>query len=382
MMKKINYCLFVLIILFSCKKDNNGTTSPLILPIYFSADGELYQSENCTLISKDNNIIFCIYSHPYMSIFKISKAGNLIWRKDYHLNYNAYSFAITQSNNQDIYISGSAYIEGNSYDALLIKVNSMGDTVWTKTYGGVAAELSNSIIATSDGNILMAGSFYDCVNSIDCINLIKVNPNGDSIWSKYYNPQDKDFAEHLMETQNGEYLITGKGNYINGPQQDLYLLKVNSNGEQLWDKHIAYSPYWNWGNSTIELSNGDLVNCGFYQADGNLQGFLVKTDNLGNVIWKKEYGDANHSEELHSIKQNADGSYIVLGNSRDNSINHSYIMLLKVDANGNQIFLKRFDGSGYDYGMSIFKDINDDNIILGGHNNSFFMSRTDKNGFY
>jgi hypothetical protein len=91
-------------------------------------------------------------------------------------------------------------------------------------------------------------------------------------------------------------------------------------------------------------------------------------------------GESNLSELGYSIKQNADGSFIITGSSYDVTSMQSDIILLKVDANGNQIFLKKFGSSISDNGVNLIKDNNDHNIITGNYNGSIFMTKTDTHG--
>ena len=266
-------------------------------------------------------------------------------------------------------------------DVLLIKTNSTGDTIWSKTYGGTESEYSTNVITTSDGNILIAGKTESFgAGTFGDIYLIKVNTNGDTLWTRNYPDQDQEVPFHLMETQNGEYLVTGT-NEDNSQYRELYLLKVDLNGTQVWNKKIG-PPTWKWGFSTIELSNGNLLTCGQHSETGYSQVLLVKTDNLGNVIWEKEFGESNLSEQGNSIKQNSDGSFNITGSSFDVSSGLSYIILLKVDASGNKIFLKKFGGSSGESGVNLIKDSNDDNIITGNYNGNIFMTKTDSNGTF
>lgn len=183
-----------------------------------------------------------------------------------------------------------------------------------------------------------------------------------------------------METQNGEYLVTGT-NEDNGNPSELYLIKVSSSGEQLWNKKMGPAAY-KYGYSIIELSNGNLVTCGQQSVRGTSLVLLLKTDNLGNVIWEKEFGYNNLALQGNSIKQNADGSFIITGSSFDVSSGQTDIILLKVDANGNQVFLKMFGSSTSDSGVNLIKDSHDDNIITGNYNGQIFITKTDNTGIF
>ncbi len=374
-----------MVVLSSCKKNNdNQTTSnseDTSTPAYYTFSGQIGTNDNSTLIAFDSSVIICGNNDTNISILKISKSGNQIWRKDIYAGNNCRASAITESSNHELYICGrtSRNYSTSSWDILLVKTDATGDTLWTKTFGSKQEDYGYQIIRTQDGNLLIGGISYRDTTSVFCdIYLIKVNPDGDTLWTQSYTEPEQQDPFHLMETQNGEYLITGTNEDNSPTGRKLLFLKLNANGTLLWEKTIG--PVWKWGYSTIELSNGDLVTCGQYNPGGYTNVMIIKTDNQGNVIWENEFGLNNLSESGNSIKQNADGSFIITGSSYDAASMQADIILLKVDANGNQLFLKKFGSSISDNGVNVIKDNNDDNIITGNYNGSIFMTRTDNNG--
>ena len=379
-MKQITIIILAILCLASCKKDIPPT--PELQPNYFTFAGVIGTFDNSTLVSNDNNLIICGNTSSNLSILKITKTGTQIWRNDFGAGNNSYASGVTQLGGV-IFICGktSRNYSTTKNDMLLIKVNSMGDTVWTKTYGGAEAEYGTNIIATSDGNLLIAGTTESFgAGSFGDIFLVKVNISGDTLWTASYPDQDQEVPFHLMETQNGEYLVTGT-NEDNSQNRELYLLKVSAIGQQIWNRKIG-PPTWKWGYSTIELANGDLLTCGKHTVNSSNQVLLVKTDNTGNLIWEKEYGANNLSEEGSSVKQNSDGSFTITGTCSDISTGQNDIILLKVDQNGEQLWFKKFGSSSNNYGVNLIKDNNDDNIITGIFNSQIFMTRTDKNGVF
>jgi len=382
-MRRIIPILLTLYILSSCKKDDKQINIAVTTPTYFTFNGHIGTNDNSTLISNDNNLIICGNSNDNISIIKISKSGNEIWRNDFNAGYLSEATSLIQISSNDIFICGKTNRNNTNSkeDILLLKMNSLGDTIWTKTYGGNESDYGKNIISTLDGNILLAcktesfgaGSFGD-------IYLLKINVDGDTLWTKSYSDQDQEVPFSLLETSDGGYLITGT-NEDNSNYRGLYLLKVNSNGEKLWSKTIG-AGLWKWGVSTIELSNGDLLTCGQHTSGGSSQILVLKTNNLGNTIWEKEYGKNSLSEKGNSIKENLDGTFTITGSSYDVNTMQDDIIILKIDQNGNQSWLKKFGSSENDWGVNLIKDSNDDNIITGVYNQSIFMTKIDKEGNY
>ncbi len=378
-MKKSTILIIITILVFlGCKKNNSVPSGDN--PTYFTFEGTLGTNDNSTIVSLDNNLIICGNKGDKIALVKVSKLGKDIWRKDFMAGNMSSCSAIAENESGDLFICGKTYRnwDVSQSDILLIKTNAQGDTIWTKTYGSPEKDYGTNIINTSDGNILIsAGSKGD-------IYLYKINYNGDTIWSRGYVDINQEVPFNLLETSNGEYLVTGTNEDVESGRE-IYLLKVDSDGIKLWDRKIG-PPTWKWGFSTIELSNNDLLICGQHTiGEGYSQVLVVKTDNLGNTIWEKEFGENKISEKGNSIKKNKDNSYTITGSSYDVSTMNEDIILLKIDETGNQVWFKKFGGPETDWGMNLIKDLNDDNLItgdlnIGGSEENIFLTRTDKNG--
>lgn len=376
-MKKLPLLAFLFLSLIACKKEKKQNSQAAT---YYSFSGDIGVNDNSTCFSNDGNLLICGNNGSDISVLKITKSGTQVWRKDFNAGVESEASSITELNG-NIFICGKTarnYASGQ-YDVLLIKINASGDTIWSKTYGSTDDDYGNNIIRTSDGNILIsartesfgAGTFGD-------IYLIKTDQDGNVIWEASYDDPDQESGFHLMETQNGEYLVTGTNENPGGSGRELYLLKVSSSGQQLWSKSIG--PIWKWGFSAVETASGDLVICGQQYIPWSVtQVMLIKTDSQGNLIWEKEYGDNTSSEKGYSVKQNPDGTFTICGSY--SSQGGEKILLLKVDESGNQMWIKKSNDANGGYALNILKDGND-NILTGNRNGGIFMVKTDGDGNY
>lgn len=384
MKKIITFIIISLFVLNACKK--NTTDPEKNEPTYYSFNGTIGTNDNSTVVSSDDNLVICGNSNDKISLIKVTKSGEIVWRNDFYTGNMSTASGLIETENGDFFICGHTYRnwDVSKIDILLVKTNKDGDTLFTRTYGGTESDYGRCIKKTSDGNIIIAGKTESIgAGSSGDICLIKLDYNGDTLWSRIYADPGQEFPFHLLETKNGEYLITGT-NEDNTNPREIYLLKVDANGTKLWSKKIG-PPTWKWGYSTIELSNNDLIICGQHTIGGYSQVLVVKTDKLGNTIWEKEFGEDRISEKGNSIKQNSDKSYTITGSSYDVNTMQDDIILLKIDEMGNQIWFKKFGSSESDWGINLIKDTNDDNIITGDYNigdygGSIFMTRTDKDG--
>ncbi len=375
-----------MLLLISCKKENDITYEPEPELIFHLFKGWIGANDNSTIVSDDDKLIICGSSGEDFLILKITDNGDEIWRKVFYAGNSSWAESLVQGLYSDLFVCGYTrrnYPETRA-DILLVKTDAMGDTIWTKTYGGADDDYGRNIIATSDSCLLLAGKTESFgAGTFGDIYLLKVDFNGDTLWTKRYPDPEQEVPFSLLETSDGGYLITGTNEDNSGPRQ-LLLLKVSSTGDVLWRKIVGDQQSWHWGYSTVEAANGDLVSCGSYNPAylGYSNALVLKTDQYGNILWQKEYGDEFLSEKGYAIRPNIDETYTVTGSSYDVNTMQDDIIVFRIDSDGNQEWYKRFGSSGSDWGINLVKGADNLNIITGNYNvdtsnTNIFMTKID-----
>jgi hypothetical protein len=163
--------------------------------------------------------------------------------------------------------------------------------------------------------------------------VIKINPNGDSVWTKSYGGTENEFANSIQQTTDGGYIIAGGTYSFGNGNEDVYLIKTDSLGTALWTKTFGGVEN-DEGNSVQQTIDGGYIVVGItYSFDsGSSNLYLIKTDSHGNTEWTKTlegYG--------HYIEQTRDGGFMIVGGKDQENGYHSDVLLLKTDGNGNQI---------------------------------------------
>lgn len=369
-MKKISLAFLLILFFAGCKKQTTNTPDPAqnpagTGPVFYAHEGQIGIDDNSGLLSYDDNLIICGTNHSGQALLiKSSKTGNQIWKKEFAIGgIQGIINSVAEASSHELFMCGTVTRNVNQ-QMLLVKANSNGDTVWTKTYGGANSDYGYQITKTADGNILMCGTTNSQIDGHNDIFLVKVDLNGDTLWTRTFHDPDQEVPFSLKQTQNGDFIISGT-NEDPGQYRDLYMLRVGNNGNKLWDQKIGPAD-WKWGLSVTELTNTDLVVCGRHTSGGYNQILVVKTDASGNLQWEKEFGATGASnEEANSVKQNADGSISLTGMMQNLPAQKVDAFLLKLDQNGNQIFFSHFGGTEGEWGTNLLKDSNDDNIIVG-----------------
>lgn len=211
----------------------------------------------------------------------------------------------------DIVMAGFTNSQGNGhYDIYVIKIDPTGDTIWTKSFGSAHAELAYGIANTSDGNLILTGQAESPSLLSEDVFLFKVSSAGDSLWYLNYPKVGNDLARDVKLAPIGGFIITGYSqNDLNADRQ-AFLLKTYSNGEEHWKKHFGGVQH-DGGQAVIGNAAFEYVMAGYTLSfgQGRADGYLVKTDlsGLSNACFI--VGNV-HSNDNNSCVPEEFGQYI------------------------------------------------------------------------
>jgi len=182
------------------------------------------------------------YSLPDSSnvfIYKTDSLGNYEWSKTFGDSLNDdRAFKVLPTDNNSFLISGYTETYGaGGKDAWLIKTDSLGNEIWNKTYGGMSDDYCYSMSETQDGNYVLIGSTSSYGNGLQDVWLIKVDPEGNELWNETYGDSLDDVGYSVKPTFDGGYIITGYTNGAGG--KDIWLIKTDENGVTSIDPDLS-----------------------------------------------------------------------------------------------------------------------------------------------
>lgn len=260
---------------------------------------------------------------------------------------------------------------------------------WHRWYGGTADQTATAVHQTTDGGYVVAG--YSTSNDDDVSGnhgesdfwVVKLDENGQIEWQKCLGGSDRDDAYSIQQTNDGGYIMAGLSNSSDGDVSSNYgdldgwVVKLDETGNIVWQKslggpnddllwHIEQTTDGGYIASGVYHSNFDGLPNEFEDADA----WVVKLDMAGNLQWQKFLGgDGKESAEF--VQEDQTGGYIVAATANANggqvSGNHGNIdsWLVKLDENGQLEWQKCLGGTAND-GSSSLHQVDDGGYVLAG----------------
>jgi hypothetical protein len=265
-------------------------------------------------------------------LIKNGKNGNVLWRKAIGGTGDETANEIKQTFDKGFIIVGNTYSFGaGSNDFYIVKTDSVGSLLWTKTIGSNLNDNAYSVFETYNKDLVVAGLTTEA--SIDAM-IARLDKNGTIKWVNKYGNGGDDRANSIIENNSRELIING---LYNG--QDVLMFKTDSMGAVLWAKSYGGSGT-DWGFSVKQLKDKNLLFCGYQ----NLPTFgddylLVKTDQLGQKIWAKNFGNTT-KQYATNVEEFFDKSIVLTGYSQIAATDYNYF-IVKSDSMGKTLCTNR-----------------------------------------
>jgi len=301
----------------------------------------------------DNNYMVGAYLGPNFNLFKFDSIGTVILQKQFETNNKVFSpvrtFPLKLTLDKNLIVVSTKITSGNE-DLYLLKLNNSGDTIWTKSFSSDLREFGSDIVQLEDSSYLALSSIFEGL-SFKKTKLWKISKDGDLIWEKEYPLLGLSHqSNQLNSLSNTEFIISGERDII----------KINGSGDSLWTKNFDFDIISTSSDTEKNFTIGGLNN-------------LSKIDSDGNLIWDKTI----------------EGSVKVVNCLDDNSIisvwkistgsfpqSSSETKLIKLDTDGNLLWENSFRGEV----LEIFETHDNGFILTGNFGISLWLLKTDQFG--
>jgi hypothetical protein len=276
-------------------------------------------------------------------LIKTDSSGDTLWTRAFgEARYDDEGNSVQQTTDGGYIVAGYNRSFGNHFrDFWLLKSDAQGDTLWTKSYGGPAWDVANSVQQTADGGYIVTGLTYSFGAGYNDFYLVRTDSSGDTLWTRTYGGRYRDEANFVQQTTDGGYIIAGRTYSFGTGTPDyanVYLIKTDSSGDTLWTRTYGGSRD-DAGFSAQQTVDGGYIVTGWTYSFGpgtpdSDNVYLIKTDSSGDTLWTATYGGTRH-DDAYSVQQTADSGYIIAGRTFSFGAGyHSDVYVIKTDGNG------------------------------------------------
>lgn len=223
-------------------------------------------------------------------VVKLDSEGVLEWSQYFGGTFTDTAFDAVETKEGDFLIVGSSDsfdvdISNNlgTYDFWVLRISSVGELIWEKNYGGSEIDEAKAIATTPEGNYMIIGDTRSADINVSFNNgaadvwVIKIDGNGELLWEKTFGGSGFDGMNGAFIGEDGALLIAGNSRSEDGDvtenkgQNDVWILKVNDNGTLLWQKTIGGSQV-DLANGVVALSSGQIIVVGeTASSDGDIE---------------------------------------------------------------------------------------------------------------
>jgi len=314
------------------------------------------------------------YGEGYRDIFLVrtNEFGDTLWTKTIGGTGGEQPNALKVTNDNNFIIVGStsSYGEGG-YDVYFLKLNQNGDIIWAKTYGGILDEDGCDVIQTIDEGYLVVGTTMSYATGFSSMYIIKTDSVGDTLWTKTYEEKSANTGISVIQLIDGGYFIVGQ-TLLPGQMStsDCYFVRTNVSGDTIWTKTFGGADY-DGAFEINKVAGGNIIISGTTKSygQGGYDIFLSMVNTSGDEIWMKTYGGVD-DDYGGMFSPSNDGGYIITGYTKSFGAGNQDMYLIKTNNSGDTLWTKTFGGNDNEWGGSV-KQTSDNGFVVVGNTNSY-----------
>lgn len=271
-------------------------------------------------------------------LIKTDQGGNMLWEKRFGEAYSEVGYCVRATSDGGYIIVGRADPGGQQlYDIWLIKTDQNGNQVWNRTFGGDGSDLPACVGETSDGGYIIVGETQSLGKGLTDAWLIRTDSDGQLVWDATFGGTNHDYGRSVYETSDGSFIIAGFTRSLGAGWLDAWLLKVDASGHLLWEKAFGGSKA-DWAECVMQTLDGGYIIAGytasFAESEGGPDAWLIRTDGSGNELWTRTFG-GTACDRAYCLDLTIDGGYIIVGCTNSYGPGDFDVLLIKTDADGN-----------------------------------------------
>jgi hypothetical protein len=337
-------------------------------------------SAGCRLADGGYVVLGATYSYGAgdhdIYLLRLNEFGDTLWSRSYGGSAADYGYDIQVTQDNGFIITGLTQSYGyGGGDVYLLKVDSTGTLLWSRTYGGTARDEGRSVQCTFDGGFVIAGTTNSFGAGYADVYVVKTNADGFVQWTRTYGGAGGDSGAAVRITRDSGLVIVGSTGSFGTGYSSMYLIRTNRNGDSLWATTCG-GDQADFGYSVETTPDGGLILVGKSSSFGYgyADVLLVKTDPSGFVEWQQAYG--GFKEDCgYAVKSTPEGGYLVAGTTESFGNGKIDCFVIKIDPVGTALWTNTYGGTRSDYCRTLL--VEPGAFFLIGHSYSYTSGGSD-----
>ena len=268
-----------------------------------------------------------------LTLVRTDASGGTLWVQHYPGTLGRdLGYALQQTSDGGFVVCGSSGFELD--DAYIVRTDAAGDLVWSSTVDLGGGEMAMALQQTPDNGSIVLVQNSGFADPEGEVHLLRMDPFGDTLWTRTYATPGADEARGLAITSDGGYIIAGGNGY---PNRDIQLIRTDALGGELW-RRVHATEGDELAMDVQPMEDGGFIVCGRKEnaTTGDIQMHLFRTDASGVMDWERTFQRGIFSE-ANSLDRTSDGGFVLLGSTTDVLNGQAY----------TDMYLVKTDGAGY-----------------------------------
>lgn len=313
-------------------------------------------------------------------LMDISPDGTMLWSKALGGKKADVGNKVKQTSDGGYVVVGNtSSFKAERKDIYVVKLDIDGNIEWSGMYGGKNVEYGFDIEQTSDDGYVLTGETNSFDVEDHDILAIKLDSKGTLEWAHTYGDHKIEFGQAIHETEGG-YILVGETNSFaeadtvensdEGGINDIILMKLDYDGEVIWSNLYGGKDDDYVTDMIIDGDDGIFILGNTYSyGSGARDGLIIRTDSEGGHVQSKTLGNEG-DEQLQSIHKVGDDGFIISGfsNSHNNGLKKEDALVIRLTEKGTFRWSKTFGGAEDDLCLGAFVNESHELFVAGGTN--------------
>ncbi len=307
-------------------------------------------------------------------ILRLDDGGKKLWERTFGDRKNDLAESVAPVPGGGFYVAGYSYSDSHLVrDTWVMRLDEKGRKLWRRTFAEKSMGSGNGMAALPGGGLVMAGAMGKGEGKYKKAWVLRLDDKGNLLWQRTFDEHESDFAEAIAPAPDGGFVVAGKmvsEDPFDRPNGWIY--RLDGQGLKTWEyllsgDRIIYPTAIMSTRDQGFVMVGDL-NKGEFSRGDNHDAYLLKLNPQGQKLWERILG-GDQTDVLNSIASASGGGFVLAGYTESKGAGEADAWLLRLDSRGRDTWNRTFGGAGIDGFLSLAK-LSDGSLAMGGVNRS------------